>query len=348
MLRLVAILLLGGLAATLAVAAVATVVLAKRIERRFAPVGAFVSVNGVSLHHIDEGPRDAPVILLIHGASSNLRDVIGPARGALSGRYRLIAVDRPGHGWSERGTGHDTPDAQARLIGAFLDRLGVERAVVQGHSFGASVAAALAVERPDLVAGLLLLSPATHPWPSGRTNWYNHFSTVPVLGWLFTRTLTLPAGLRQLEAATACVFSPNPMPDGYLDETGIALVLTPRRFQDNSIDVTNLHAHVTAYAPRYSEIIAPVIIITGDADGVVSPWIHSTAFAKAVPGARLLMVPNVGHKPDYALAELSAAALEQLTGKDRDLDNLAGKAARARSADRRGEGCPPPFKPLPA
>jgi pimeloyl-ACP methyl ester carboxylesterase len=348
MIRVAALIVAGGLAAALILAAIATWVIAKRIERRFPPVGAFLTVNGVPLHYVDEGPRDAPVILLIHGASSNLRDVIGPARAALGGRFRLIAADRPGHGWSQRGAGHDTPDGQAKLFGAFLDALGVTKAVVKGHSFGASVAAALAVERPDLVSGVLLSAPATHPWPSGRTNWYNHFARTPFLGWLFTRTLTLPAGLRQLGPATACVFAPNAMPGDYLDRTGIALVLTPRRFMDNSVDVTNLHAHVTAYAPRYREIIAPLIIITGDADGVVSPYIHAIPMSQAVAGARLFMIPNVGHKPDYALAELSAAALEHLAGFPQDLDGLAAKARGERAGDKAGKACPPPFKPAPA
>jgi hypothetical protein len=70
--------------------------------------------------------------------------------------------------------------------------------------------------------------------------------------------------------------------------------------------------------------------------------------SQAVAGARLFMIPNVGHKPDYALAELSAAALEHLAGFPQDLDGLAAKARGERAGDKAGKACPPPFKPAPA
>jgi pimeloyl-ACP methyl ester carboxylesterase len=346
MLRTILFSAAGLVLAAFLIAALATFILSKRIERRFPPVGTFVTVNGTKLHFVDEGPRDAPVILLIHGASSNLRDMLWPVRQTLGGRYRLIAVDRPGHGWSERGTGNATPDAQARLIGAFLDTLGVARAVVMGHSFGAAVATALAVERPDKVSGLLVAAPATHAWPSGTTNWYNHFAGVPVAGWMFIRTLALPAGIQRLERATDCVFSPNRKPGTYLDDTGIALVLTPLRFAANSVDLTGLHGHTVRYSHRYREIAAPTIVISGDSDNVVSKDIHSVQLAAAIPGAQLFVVPNVGHKPDYALAPLVAAALETLAGTPRDLGALARAAETELAGDAFGplEACPPPYK----
>jgi pimeloyl-ACP methyl ester carboxylesterase len=341
----IAMLAAGALGLLLALSAVATIILAARIDRRFPAEGSFITVNGTRLHYVDEGPRDATPVLLIHGASSNIRDMLGPARRHLGARYRLIAIDRPGHGWSERGSGHDTPAGQALTLADALVALGVGKAIIYGHSFGAAVATALAVQRPEQVAGLLVAAPATHPWPSGTTNWYNHFAQVPVLGALFTRTIALPAGLQRLEAATACVFSPNAMPGGYLEQTGIELVLVPRRFADNSADLTGLHAHTVAFAPRYTSITAPTIIIAGDHDNVVSKDIHAVALAGAVPGARLFVVPNVGHKPDYVLADLVAAAIDTLAGTPRDLDAIAAAQAGRLAGDRFGpvEACPPPY-----
>ncbi|NJR14183.1 MAG: alpha/beta hydrolase [Phyllobacteriaceae bacterium] len=333
------------LAVLLVAAAVATAVLATRIDRRFPAEGKFITVNGTRLHYVDEGPRTAMPVLLIHGASSNIRDMLGPMRQQLGQRYRLIAIDRPGHGWSERGTNHNSPDAQARTLADALGALGVDKAIIYGHSFGAAVATALAVERPDKVAGLLVAAPATHPWPSGTTNWYNHFARLPFVGWLFTRTIALPAGLQRLPAATACVFSPNRMPDDYLARTGVELVLVPRRFMANSIDLTGLHGHTTAFAPRYAGITAPTIIIAGEHDNVVSKDIHAVSLAKAVPGAQLFLVPNIGHKPDYVLADLVAAAIDTLAGTPRDLAAIAKTMADVVAADRFGplEACPPPY-----
>lgn len=324
-------------------AAVATSLLAARIEARHPPVGRFIEVAGARLHVVDEGPRDAPAVLLIHGASGNLRDQIAPARATLGATHRLIAVDRPGHGWSGRGADGATIDGQARMLGALLDALGVDQAVAVGHSFGAAVAASLALARPERVRGVVFVSPASHPWPGGATSWYNDMAMLPVLGPLFTRTIALPAGLTRLKAATDCVFAPNRQPETYLDDAAIALVLTPARFRANAEDVTGLHAHVTRRSRDYPSIAKSVIIITGDHDTVVSVRIHSGGLLRDIPGARRILVRNLGHKPDHAAPELVAGAIRAVEGATVDLDALARDAEARLAGDRFGpvEACPP-------
>lgn len=348
MLRFVLLAFAGTVILAMLAGALITVIVSSRIDKRYPPIGRFIEVNGTRLHFVDEGPRQGPAVLLIHGASSNLRDMIIPARQTLADRasgskIRLIAVDRPGHGWSERGLYSATPDAQARTLADFLTALGVDQAVVFGHSFGTAVATAMAVERPEKVSGLVLAAPATHPWPSGKTNWYNHLARVPVIGWLFTRTLVLPAGRGRIAAATDCVFAPNQRPADYLDTAGIELVMVPHRFMDNSEDLTGLHLHTTRYQNRYREITAPTIIITGDQDTVVSKDIHAINLAKDIQAARLFVVKNVGHKPDYALADLVAASIETLAGYPQDLAAIAAAAEQRHRGDRFGpvEMCPP-------
>ena len=343
MLRILLLGLAGVIGVGLIGCAIVTLVVSNRIDRRYPPIGSFVEVNGTHLHFVDEGPKDAPAVLLIHGASSNLRDMLIPARKSLGGKYRLIAVDRPGHGWSERGLYSATPDAQARTLADFLTALNVDKAVVFGHSFGAVVATAMAVERPDKMLGLLVASPATHPWPSGKTNWYNHLARVPVIGWLFTRTLALPGGIGRISAATDCVFAPNQVPANYLEDAGIELVMVPHRFMDNSEDLTGLYAHTLHYKARYKEIKVPTIIITGDSDTVVSKEIHAENLARDIAGSRLFVVKNVGHKPDYALADLVAASIETLAGNPQDLDTIASIAEQRVAGDQFGpvERCPP-------
>ena len=201
----------------------------------------------------------------------------------------------------------------------------------------------MAVERPDKLTGLVVASPATHPWPSGKTNWYNHLARVPVIGWLFTRTLASPAGLGRIAAATDCVFAPNQVPATYLEDAGIELVMVPRRFMDNSEDLTGLHPHTVRYKHRYKEITTPTIIITGDHDTVVSKEIHAENLARDIVGSRLFVVKNVGHKPDYALTDLVAASIETLAGNPQDLDAIAAAAQIRVAGDRFGpfEMCPP-------
>ena len=152
------------------------------------------------------------------------------------------------------------------------------------------------------------------------------------MGWLFSRVVALPAGLARIDAGTRFVFSPNPRPDDYLEKTGPALVLRPAAFRANATDVANLNAYAARMQPRYSEITAPTVVVTGDEDGVVAEEIHSKGLARDVAGSELVWIHNLGHKPDYVVNDLAIAAIEKIAGRDRDLQNEA-RRAEARLAD---------------
>jgi len=299
-----------------------------RIERLYPPRGEWVDIDGSRLHVVHHpGPDDPdlPPILFIHGASGNLCDPMTAFLDTLDGRAELLFVDRPGHGWSDRGGGaHHHPDGQARAIAALLDRKKIDRAIVVGHSFGGAVALSMALEAPDKVAGLLLLSAASHPWPGG-IDWHYTVTATPVVGHLFAALIAMPAGLQRMGGAARRVFLPNAMPPGYLRRAATALVLRPKAFRDNAIDVSNLFDHVVRTAPRYVVITAPTVVITGNRDDVVSPDIHSVALARDIPEAQLLRIKGVGHKPDFGATELCVAALEKLSGQPVDLAAMAAQ-----------------------
>lgn len=314
---------------------------ARMISKRFPRHGELTDVGGYglnSLHLPAIGQADLPPILFIHGASGNLRDQETAFRSALEGRAELLFVDRPGHGYSERGgVQNGFPDGQAAAIAALMDIKGMEKAIVVGHSFGGAIAASFAVLYPHKTAGLLFLAPATHPWPGG-IDWYYKVAARPWLGWWFTRLLSLPAGLLLMDGATTGVFRPNRRRDRYVEEGAPALVLRPENFRNNAIDVANLHAYVTRMSRRYAEITAPTVIITGDSDPVVLQEIHSQGLARDIAGAELLMIRGLGHKPDYVVTDLAVAAIEKLAGKDRDLAAVARRAeARIAGLDVAGE-----------
>lgn len=296
------------------------------IERRNPPVGSFAEVDGTRVHHVHvpAGPEaDLPPVVFIHGASGNLLDQMVPIRPLLEGRARLLFLDRPGHGWSQRGTGNGDPGAQARTVAALMDHYGILQAVVVGHSFGGAVAAAFAVEHPERTAGLVFLSAATHPWPGGETSWYYRLSALPLLGRLFVETLAWPGGTMRIGAASACVFAPNRMPEAYLKDAAIPLVLRPSAFRWNAMDVAGLYDHVAAYSRRYGEIEAPTVVISGNRDTVVYEEIHSVGLARDIPGAEMIWVDNLGHKPDWVAPDLVVTAIEKVAGKAVDLGAVA-------------------------
>ena len=137
--------------------------LAQRAERDNPPLGRFVNVNGVQLHVLEQG-RGEPLVLL-HGNGSMVEDFVSSGLIEMAAsRYRVIAFDRPGHGHSTRPPGVAWTDvAQAELIAAALTKMGVSRAVVLGHSWGSSVAMALALNHPAAVSALVLASGYYYP-----------------------------------------------------------------------------------------------------------------------------------------------------------------------------------------
>src|SRR5690606_7594519 len=101
------------------------------IERRNPSTGRFIDIGGAPIHYVHvPGPSaaDLPPIVFIHGASANLNDQMAPLRPLLEARAELLFFDRPGHGWSARGSGNETPQGQARTLAALMDRLGIARA----------------------------------------------------------------------------------------------------------------------------------------------------------------------------------------------------------------------------
>ena len=150
-------------AGVLALTALVNRRLAKKAEHDNPPAGRFLDVNGVRLHYVERGAGE-PLVLL-HGNGSMIQDFETSGLLDLAARsYRVIVFDRPGFGYSERPRNVIwTSDAQAQLINKALHQLGVTHALVLGHSWGASVAVALALKYPDLVRGLVLASGYYYP-----------------------------------------------------------------------------------------------------------------------------------------------------------------------------------------
>jgi pimeloyl-ACP methyl ester carboxylesterase len=163
-----------------------------------------------------------------------------------------------------------------------------------------------------------MLAPVAYPWPGG-VGWYNKLVTTPVIGPLLAYTITLPLGTFLTAPGARTVFLPQTMPPNFVNDTATPLLLRPREFLANARDLVTLKAAVAEQAPRYGDITAPTVVITGDADKTVSPGIHSRPFAAAVPNAKLIVLPDVGHMVQNAEPELVM----------REIDNIAGHTAAA-------------------
>jgi pimeloyl-ACP methyl ester carboxylesterase len=288
------------------------------LQRAYPAQGEMIEVAGARLHVVDIGPRDAagPPVVMIHGASSNLRAMRQPLGDMLSRSHRVILIDRPGHGWSTRERSEDsTPAVQGRMINEALQKLGIGSAILVVHSWAGALGARMALDYPQRIAGLVMLAPVAYPWPGG-VGWYNKLVTTPVIGPLLAYTITLPLGYFLIGPGARGVFLPQIMPENYVSDTATPLLLRPREFLANARDLVTLKAAVGEQAPRYGEIGVPVVIITGDAaDKTVSADIHARPFAAAVKDAKLIVLPNAGHIVQNAAPELVVREIDAMISK---------------------------------
>jgi pimeloyl-ACP methyl ester carboxylesterase len=310
--------IVGIAVAALAVLALITQAGVLALQQAYPAQGRMIEVAGASLNVVDIGPRDAagPPVVMIHGASSNLEGMRLPLGDMLAKNHRVILIDRPGHGWSTRTSEQDsTPAIQGRMIDEALEKLGVARAIFVVHSWAGALGARMALDYPQRVAGLVMLAPVTYPWPGG-VGFYNEVVTTPVIGPLLAYTITLPLGYFLTEPGARSVFLPQIMPKDFVSDSATPLLLRPREFLANARDLVTLKAAVVEQAPRYAAIRAPTVVIAGDgSDKTVSTEIHSRPFAAAVPDAKLIVLPGVGHMVQNAAPELVAREIEAMIGK---------------------------------
>lgn len=282
-------------------------------EEQFPPVGDFVTVNGTRVHYVTEG--SGPDVVLIHGASGNLRDFTFSLVGKLSDRYRVTAFDRPGLGYTERVNPNGTSiTEQANLLADAAAQLGIETPIVMGQSYGGAVALAWAVERPDAVSALVLTAAASNPWTTGLSTFYQVTSSqigsatvVPAIT-AFTPTSVV-------DQAIDGVFAPQSAPEGYAEHIGAPLTLRRVSMRANAMQRANLLDEIEALHTRYGEIDVPTEILHGDADTTVGLSIHSIPLSNQIEGANLTVLEGIGHMPHHSAEPDVIAAIDRAAAR---------------------------------
>lgn len=285
-------LILAGIAAALAGTAIAVNWQARRMERRHPPVGKFVTVNGVRLHYLEAG--EGPPVVLLHGNASMLNDVALGLLEPLSRKYRVIAFDRPGFGYSERPRNRVwSPEAQAALFRDAFRLLGLDRPVLYGHSFGAVVVITFAVHHPAETRGVVPASGYYYPIRrlDAAIAWMND---LPVIGRVLRNTLTPVQGLMLGNLAVRFLFDPAPVSRAY-ESFPAGLALRPEQLRAAAEDGTTLRAWAKRTEGLYRDVQVPVVVVSGDGDRVVGYQDHSLRLSREIPGAELRLVPGSGH-----------------------------------------------------
>lgn len=317
------------------------------LEAKYAspPSKFIVLADGTRVHYRDRGPRNAPVLLLLHGSNSSLFDweewskilsqpseapiptTFGVRLGVvttnrplsekekaaalnsfqrllaeLRGQFRVISIDLPGHGLTGAVANGDYSEAgMTEFVKAFADKLGLTQFAIAGNSMGGGVAARFAELYPDRVTHLILID--AHAWGMSATGDRIPFAFklagVPVLGNLLlyvTPRSLVEEGLE--DAIMRRKILTDTMIDRYWDfarmeGTRQATLSRFRLPQD-----TYVRDHI-------SRIKAPTLILWGNDDRLL-PVAGARAWAKAIPGSKLIVYPATGHLPMEEVPRKSA------------------------------------------
>lgn len=273
------------------------------------PGGRFITAAGTRTWIQEAGPADGPAVVLIHGFGGSTFSWRSTMPALADAGYRAIALDLRGFGLSDKRFDADyRPAAQAAFVAAVMDELGVERAAVVGHSMGGDVAAHLAVARPELVSGLVLVDAATGPDARGGPGG-------PLAGFL----LALPPMQRLGQVVLRNVATPARVADllrsAYLDPATVtpdveAGYLVPQRLPDWDLALLGI-VRDTGKDPlgdRFETIAAPTLVIWGERD----PWVPlavGEAIREALPASGWSVIPNSGHLPFEEQPEAFMSAL---------------------------------------
>jgi pimeloyl-ACP methyl ester carboxylesterase len=271
---------------------------------------------GRSCHlHFEEGPASAdaaPPALLIHGALATSHDWLsGPAEALAQGGPVLVA-DRPGHGASRRPRFAASPRDQARQIREAVQSLGLQAPILVGHSFGALVALAWAEQWPEEVRGLLLLGPIAFPEVRPLEHGWLGPRSAPIVGPLFAELGRWTVDGPVLRLAQQTMFAPDRPPAHWLATYPYDEVLDARHTVEEGEDAASLFPPTGQAVVDFRRISAQVAIVAGEADLVADPRRHARRLHAALPGSRLVMLPDAGHMVHHSATAAVTAELDRL------------------------------------
>jgi pimeloyl-ACP methyl ester carboxylesterase len=262
-------------------------------ERDSPPLGRIVEVDGVRMHYLDRG--QGPPLVMLHGNGSMLQELrLSGLYPLAAARYRVVVPDRPGYGHSSRPRRRRWgPRAQAALLRALLARIGVERPIVFGHSFGALVALAYALDYPAETRGVVLAS--GYYFPTARLDVpFMASPAFPLFGDLMRHTVSPLIARALWPRMLMRLFSPAPVPR-YFQLLPTWMALRPSQLRAAAEDAALFVPAALRMQRRYRTLEVPAVIVAGAQDRHVDPARHSIALARRIAGAELVVSPRAGH-----------------------------------------------------
>jgi pimeloyl-ACP methyl ester carboxylesterase len=302
---------LAGAGIALAAAALFVTSRSRQAERNYPPEGKFIEVDGVRLHYLEKGEGE-PLVLLHGNTTMGMDFTLSGLVDMAAQHYRVIAFDRPGYGYSERPrTTIWTAHAQARLLHEALLQLGAERSIVLGHSWGAMVAVALALDFPESVRSLVLESGYFYPTARPELPFASQ-PAIPIIGDIMRYT-TSPLLLRMMwPLMLKRQFNPAPVAES-MKELPPWMCLRPGQVRASAAEIALLLPDIVKLSKRYRELTLPIVLIAGSGDRLVYRSRHSDRLHAELPHSDYRIVEGAGHMvhhtaPEQVLDAIHAAA----------------------------------------
>jgi pimeloyl-ACP methyl ester carboxylesterase len=302
----------SALLAAAGLAASSLYVQAKRrsTERHNPPTGKFVDVDGVRLHYLERG--EGPALVLLHGNVFYAADFeVSGLLDRAAEDYHVIAFDRPGFGYSDRPSSTTwTPEEQGSLVRKALHALNIERPLVVGHSWGTMVALAMALDFPEYVRGIGLIS--GYYYPTARIDApLAAIQATPVLGHVLRYTVAPLQGRMAWPLLVKGMFSPAPTPERF-KRLPVWMTLRPSQLRASGAEGGLMVPAASRLSQRYAELTLPIAVIAGDGDKVAFPDSHARRLHTELPHSELVMQPGVGHMAHYGDQNAVMAAINRL------------------------------------
>jgi pimeloyl-ACP methyl ester carboxylesterase len=302
--RKTVLLLLVVLAAGLVVNAVLT---SRHTKPAKADVGRIVELPGPDLQVRERGPADGPTIVLLHCYTCSIHWWL-ELEPRLTDRYRVVSVDLVGHGGSEKPREGYSAEAQADQVAAALRHVGVGKALLVGQSLGGPIATVLAERHPKLARGVVIMdsSPSEGYADLPLTA---RLATTPVLGqalWHVTPAALVREGLSDAFAEGFDV--PDEFVEGLQEMTYTSFA--------EADHLSDLDAD-WSLPEKLTKSGVPVLVLFGAEDTVIVPADEAADEYREIPGARVVMLPGVGHTPQVEAPAKTAALVRAFERRTR-------------------------------
>lgn len=291
----------------------------QKAKQYLPPIGSFANLNGTKLHYLDQG--QGPAILMIHGLAGNLHNFTYGLASPLAQNFRVICVDRPGCGYSMRASDADSSlEAQANTLAHLLEHLGIDSAVLVGHSLGGAISLAMAQQHPQKVKALALIAPLTKlPEETARV-----FKPLDIaspfarqlIGW----TLAVPGTIYRMKASLKVIFGPEKAPADFAIRGGGILSLQPRNFITASSDLQHAKTSMPDIEAGYASMTTPIHVLYGREDRVLSCKDNGEDLVHHIRGVQLTLVTG-GHMLPVTQVEKTLQFIQEAAG------NATGRAS---------------------